>query len=86
MKTYKYYQDAMHGWIAVKRKELEAYDISDKITSFSYQKGDTVYLEEDCDAATFYNKVKEKTGEYPTLTPKYVGEYATIRYYERYKR
>jgi hypothetical protein len=45
----KYYTDPGHGWGAVKRKVLTDLGIADKITSFSFQKGDTVYLEEDCD-------------------------------------
>ena len=49
----KYYTDPGHGWVAVKRKLLNDLGIADKITYFSYQKGQTVYLEEDCDLATF---------------------------------
>jgi hypothetical protein len=49
----KFYADAGHGWLAVKRDLLTALGIADKITPFSYQRGKTVYLEEDCDCATF---------------------------------
>jgi hypothetical protein len=62
MKQYVFHVDAGHGWIAVKRKELERLGILNKITNYSYQRGGTVYLEEDCDATTFFN-AKEKAGE-----------------------
>lgn len=55
VKVYKYYQDAGHGWLAVKRSELVELGIANKITSYSYQRGKTVYLEEDCDMTTFVN-------------------------------
>ncbi len=45
----KFYSDPGHGWGAVKRKVLFDLGIAHKITPYSYQKGDTVYLEEDCD-------------------------------------
>jgi hypothetical protein len=48
----KFYSDPGHGWGAVKRKTLIELGILEKITPFSYQKGQTVYLEEDCDLAT----------------------------------
>jgi hypothetical protein len=53
MKTYKFYNDPGHGWLAVKRSELNALGIANKISQFSYQRGGTVYLEEDMDAVTF---------------------------------
>ena len=48
----KFYSDPGHGWGAVKRKVLVELGILNKITHFSYQKGQTVYLEEDCDLPT----------------------------------
>jgi len=54
-KKYHFYSDGQHGWLAVKRKELEDLGLIDKISSCSYQRGSTVYLEEDCDMALFHN-------------------------------
>lgn len=45
----KFYSDPGHGWGAVKRKMINDLGIADKITAFSFQNGNTVYLEEDCD-------------------------------------
>ena len=63
MATIKKYfhSDSGHGWLAVKRGEVEKLGIADKITSFSYQKGKTVYLEEDTDLSTFKTAM-EATG------------------------
>ena len=53
-----FYSDSRHGWLAVKRKLLHDLGIANQITVFSYQRGDTVYLEEDCDATLFYKTLK----------------------------
>lgn len=52
-KKYKFYSDSGHGWLAVKRSELIELGIIGEISCYSYQKGQTVYLEEDRDAVTF---------------------------------
>ena len=54
---YHFYQDAGHGWLKVSRAELESLAIAYRITPYSYQSesGKWVYLEEDCDFATFIN-------------------------------
>ena len=48
----KFYSDPGHGWAAVKRTTLVKLNIINRITPYSYQKGHTVYLEEDCDMTT----------------------------------
>jgi len=59
---YVFYTDPGHGWLAVKRCELKRLGILDKITSYSYQLDDTIFLEEDCDAGIFL-AAKKKVGE-----------------------
>ena len=60
------FQDGGHGWFAVKRSLLKELDLMTKISSCSYQKGETVYLEEDCDAALFFDAyAKKQTGVSP---------------------
>jgi hypothetical protein len=56
--TIKFYSDDGHGWAAVKRKMLDELGIMDKITPYSYQKGATVYLEEDCDFSSFMDAIR----------------------------
>ena len=59
---YVFHSDPGHGWLEVKRQELKDLGILNEISQYSYQKGDTVYLEEDCDAALF-TIAKEKAGQ-----------------------
>ena len=51
--TKKFHSDGGHGWLAVKKTEIQMLGIADKISEYSYQRGGTVYLEEDCDAPRF---------------------------------
>jgi len=53
VKTYKFYSDSGHGWLAVKKEDLVMLCIAGDISHYSYTKGDTVYLEEDCDFTKF---------------------------------
>ncbi len=48
---YNFYEDPGHGWLKVHKKELTG--IEDKISAWSYMRGEYVYLEEDCDATLF---------------------------------
>jgi len=52
--------DSGHGWLSVKRKEIVELGISDKISSFSYANGKSVYLEEDCDAGVYIDAQRER--------------------------
>ena len=60
LSKYTFYEDGGHGWLAVKRKELDDLGIAHEITGFSYQKGDTVYLEEDQDLSTWAKAIIKK--------------------------
>jgi len=79
----KFYSDPGHGWGAVKRKVLDQLGIADKITAFSYQKGQTVYLEEDCDLSTLVTALALK-GEPVQYKKKHTDKYSPIRSYNRY--
>ena len=84
-----FYEDAGHGWLAVKRSLLKALGIEKDITDFSYQKGDTVYLEEDADATCFWEAL-EAAGFTPEqinaiVVKKSYREHSPIRSYDSYK-
>lgn len=81
----KYYTDPGHGWIAIKRKVLNDLKVADKITVFSYQKGQTVYLEEDCDAFLVMQKLSEK-GITVTFDRKHTNNRSPIRNYNRFDK
>ena len=53
-----FHSDPSHAWLGVDYKELVDLGIEDKISSYSYQLGKNVYLEEDCDAPIYLNKCK----------------------------
>lgn len=61
-KQYIFHTDPGHGWLAVKRSELQRLGIEDQISAYSYQRGGTVYLEEDSDAYKFI-QAKKAIGE-----------------------
>jgi len=63
---------------------LVDYGVADKITHFSYQKGDTVYLEEDCDAPTLVNAIALK-GIVINYKSRQTDRRSPIRSYEFYK-
>lgn len=65
--TRNFYHDPGHGWLEVKRSELRDLGLLGVITPCSYQKGPFVYLEEDCDAQTYVNALKERGQRLETI-------------------
>ncbi len=57
-KVYRFVSDPGHGWVEVPVAELVEMGVADKITGYSYRKGNMAYLEEDMDAGTFFNALK----------------------------
>lgn len=53
-----FHSDPGRGWVKVKRELLKELGIEDKISSYSYQRGEYVYLEEDADLTLFVNTMK----------------------------
>lgn len=53
-KVYDFYSDAGHGWLKVRRSEIDELGLTNKITSYSYQNKEYVYLEEDYDMNLFF--------------------------------
>ena len=65
MTTFVWAQDAGHEWLAVKLSYVVSLGIKDKISSYSYVKGNTAYLEGDCDAAVFFDAYRNQFGKDP---------------------
>jgi len=82
--TFKHYTDPGHGWIAVKRAFLTELGIDQQISTFSFQKGGTAYLEEDRDASIFVAAYQAKFGHAPATIEKYSNN-TPIRSYPCYK-
>ena len=81
--TLKFYGDPGHGWVAVKRKMLYDLGIAGKISYYSYEKGQTVYLEEDKDLATLLDALGER-GIGVKFKEKHTNRYSPIRNYNHY--
>lgn len=81
--TIHFYCDAAHGWGKVNRNLLKELGIENKISNFSYQKGDYVYLEEDCDLTVLCDALK-KRGEDVKFIEHY-SKNSSIRNFDRYK-
>lgn len=86
MKTYVFHEDAGHGWLAVKRKELIDLGIIDKVSPCSYQNGQTVYLEEDCDAPLFLRAMEAEGKKVDYRVSVCKQDYSPIRYYQGFQR
>ena len=80
----KFHSDAGHGWLAVKRELIKDLGIADKITSYSYERGQSVYLEEDCDAFLFLETAKAKGLQFVIENCK-PQNYSKIRNYPSYR-
>lgn len=63
MKTINIISDPGHAWAAVPRSELAELGVLSKISPYSYQKNEMVYVEEDCDLAIYINAMNLKRDE-----------------------
>lgn len=80
---YDFIADPGHGWLKVKRKEVEALGIH--VSPFSYQRGEWVYLEEGADLYRFV-KAKGALGESLQYRVRTAGERASrVRNYESFR-
>jgi hypothetical protein len=74
------YADPAHGWLAVPMQWLEALRIVGKISSCSYRRNSTAYLEEDCDAPEF-RKAAEAAGFKLFVDYRHTNDSSPIRSY-----
>ena len=80
--SFNYYQDPGHGWIAVKIKILEQIGLAPSdFSDYSYLRGKSIYLEEDCDAPKFLETWIAKFGSKPPLVEKHTNNRSPIRSY-----
>jgi hypothetical protein len=54
------HSDPGHAWLAVKLSEIKMLGIETQISTYSYVKGKTAYLEEDCDAGKFITAMRTR--------------------------
>ena len=77
---YRFIEDPGHGWLEVERAEIDRLGVS--VSSYSYIRGDKVYLEEDCDLSAFM-QAKKAAGE-PVEMNRVYQENTPIRGYLRW--
>lgn len=58
--VFNAYVDPGHAWAKVPRKFLQELNLLERISSFSYQSKEYVYLEADCDLSLFVETLQEK--------------------------
>lgn len=84
-RTFQSYSDPSHGWVKVSHKLLAELGIADKISTYSYSRGEHAYLEEDLDLNTFHNSMLARG-----ITPLYdchsSNRTSRIRGYNHYSR
>lgn len=81
------FSDAGHGWVAVKRSMLKELGLENTISSCSFQRGNTVYLECDGDLTAFAEAMEKKHGKpFKELVEQKTSysERSAIRGYARY--
>jgi hypothetical protein len=82
--TITVYSDAGHSWGKVRRDVLVNLGIADKITRYSYQRGDYVYCEEDVDLTTLCMALNERDTRV-RFVEKSSTKDSRIRSYDRYE-
>lgn len=82
--TITVYNDPGHAWGKVKRIVLHNLGIANNITSYSYQRGEYVYLEEDCDLLALCMALNQRNTRIK-FVEKHTNRDSRIRSYERYK-
>jgi len=75
------HSDSQHGWLAVKRDKVHEIMGLENVTRYSYQKGNTVYLECDEDLTNFIKAVEDKGIELETKLGKHYDS-SPIRHYD----
>ena len=63
MTTFTFHTDPSHGWLEVSAAELFNVGlVPSDFSAYSYQQGEVVYLEEDCDAPVFIRTYEAHVG------------------------
>lgn len=77
------YADPGHAWAKVKRSVLQNLGIADKVSSYSFQRGDYAYLEEDCDFPLLIAALQQHNTRIKCVE-KHTDKQSRVRNYERY--
>ena len=82
--SIKVFADPGHAWARVAKSKLVKLGIAEKISPYSYQKGENAFLEEDCDLTVYINALR-KRGYEVKFNESYTNRQSKIRNYFSYK-
>jgi hypothetical protein len=82
--SIKVFADPGHAWARVAKSKLVKLGIADKISPYSYQKGENAFLEEDCDLTVLVNALRERGYEIK-FNESHTNRQSKIRNYFSYK-
>lgn len=82
-RTFDFLTDPSHGWLKVPKALLVGLGIVDKITIYSYQRGDFAYLEEHRDFGTFLESARS-AGFTVKRRIRYADRPSRVRQYESF--
>lgn len=81
--TVTFYSDPGHSWAKCRREVLKNLGIANKVSAYSYQRGDYVYLEEDCDYPLLVDALRQRNTRIKCVE-RISNNTSRIRGYERY--
>lgn len=79
---FNFYSDPAHGWCQVPITLINELGIKDKISDYSYMRGDYAYLEEDCDYSVLVRALIDK--KIPYTLNEIHQERTPIRFYDQF--
>ena len=82
--TLRHFADPGHGWVRIRRSRLVRLGIADKISPYSYQRGPSVFVEEDGDLSTLVEALKAR-GAAVKFRSTHTNRQSKIRGYESYQ-
>lgn len=83
--TLQVFEDPGHAWVRFPKERLVKLGIADKISSYSYQRQDMAYLEEDCDLTTLVNALRVAGYEDIKFKESWTNRSSKIRNYDHYR-
>lgn len=82
--TISVFADPGHAWARFSKRRLARLGIADKISAYSYQNGESAFLEEDCDLSTLLTALKDR-GYTVKFKENHTNKTSKIRRYSSYR-
>jgi len=82
--SIKVFADPGHAWARIAKSKLVSLGIADKISTYSYQKGENAFLEEDCDLTVLVNALRQR-GYEVKFNESHTNRQSKIRSYNTYR-